>query len=555
MLHPTGSLASFSSRVVVPACARSAWATALRESTLFRRSAIARGYDRSSLASKPFRLLTRPSLLPQYEGDEVEIPYPPTPAGKGSGEGQTASGRVEGRAFVHGKFVDALRKKAKSAPNCLLVEGTVKDLVSCDDSTRVIGVVAALKPSAANPTPAPTTTLYAPLTIIADGCFSRFRPDNAPAPVTRSHFVGLVLEDAELPVPRHGNVILGSQHGPILLYQIGTHETRMLVDVKGKLPSIGDGSLLRHLDDLVPHLPPLLRPSVTASLERSQREGGTHRLRTMPNSWLPARQQGAPGQREGVVVVGDAWNMRHPLTGGGMSVALADVGHLVRILAPSSALPSLDDWEAYAGQIASWHWQRKNLASVVNVMSVALYDLFGAKGSSSPFLYSAPTPSSLRYRPSCRARVAHSERGLRLTFARQTRISRSSVRAASSTSSSEGRPSQDRSHSSRPSRPNRSYLPTTSSSLPSTRSGACSCTRSLSTLVSLDQDLLVCNLFADHACYPFASEGDIEKPASEGRKVVRWTKPSVIEYPFLTIKAFMVVRPMVEVRCSVVHHR
>jgi squalene monooxygenase len=317
----------------------------------------------------------------QYEGDEVEIPYPPAPAGKGTGEGQTASGRVEGRAFVHGKFINALRKKAASAPNCLLIEGTVKDLVSCDDSTRVIGVLAALKPSAANPTPAPTTTLYAPLTIIADGCFSRFRPDNAPPPVTRSHFVGLVLEDAELPVPQHGNVVLGSQHGPILLYQIGTHETRMLVDVKGKLPSIGDGSLLRHLEALVPHLPPLLRPSVTASLERSQREGGTHRLRTMPNSWLPARQQGAPGQREGVIVVGDAWNMRHPLTGGGMSVALADVGHLVRILGSSPALPDLDDWERYAGQIASWHWQRKNLASVVNVLSVALYDLFGAKGT------------------------------------------------------------------------------------------------------------------------------------------------------------------------------
>jgi hypothetical protein len=42
---------------------------------------------------------------------------------------------------------------------------------------------------------------------------------------------------------------------------------------------------------------------------------------------------------------------------------------------------------------------------------------------------------------------------------------------------------------------------------------------------------------------PPLSEGDIEKPVSEGRKVVRWVKPSPLEYPALTIKAFMVVRP------------
>lgn len=69
-----------------------------------------------------------------------------------------------------------------------------------------------------------------------------------------------------------------------------------------------------------------------------------------------------------------------------MSVAFNDVLHLSRILAPSSALPDLDDWYAFSDAIGRWHWERKNLAAVVNVLSVALYDLFGAKGRSSPYL-------------------------------------------------------------------------------------------------------------------------------------------------------------------------
>jgi hypothetical protein len=54
----------------------------------------------------------------------------------------------------------------------------------------------------------------------------------------------VVLKDADLPLKRHGTVCL-TPAGPVLLYQIGdrAEETRMLVDVKGKLPSVADGSL------------------------------------------------------------------------------------------------------------------------------------------------------------------------------------------------------------------------------------------------------------------------------------------------------------------------
>jgi len=44
-------------------------------------------------------------------------------------------------------------------------------------------------------------------------------------------------------------------------------------------------------------------------------------VRSMPNNFLPP----APVDRRGVMCLGDALNMRHPLTGGGMTVAFNDV--------------------------------------------------------------------------------------------------------------------------------------------------------------------------------------------------------------------------------------
>ncbi|CED83144.1 Squalene epoxidase [Phaffia rhodozyma] len=312
-----------------------------------------------------------------YDGHQVEIPYPPCPSGSGSSAGKTPSGRIEGRSFVHGRFVDKLRAKAQSSKNVVMLEGTVKSLLNCPDSSRVIGVSASMK-SAAKDTP--PQSFYAPVTIIADGCFSRFRPTNAPPPVVRSHFVGLVLHDAPLPIPKHGNVLLGSSFGPVLLYQISTRETRMLVDIKGKLPSIGSGALKEYLEQkVVPGMPSEMEACLKDALDKSE-QGGDARLRVMPNSWLPARQQstGKKEDREGCIVIGDAWNMRHPLTGGGMTVAFHDCVHLTNILAPSSSLPDLEDWHEIAPALRNWYWERKNLSTVVNVLSIALYDLFAA---------------------------------------------------------------------------------------------------------------------------------------------------------------------------------
>jgi squalene monooxygenase len=66
-----------------------------------------------------------------------------------------------------------------------------------------------------------------------------------------SHFVGLVLENCNLPYANHGHVILGDP-SPILFYPINSTEIRCLVDVPGqKLPSVGNGDMTHYLKTVV----------------------------------------------------------------------------------------------------------------------------------------------------------------------------------------------------------------------------------------------------------------------------------------------------------------
>ena len=56
-------------------------------------------------------------------------------------------------------------------------------------------------------------------------------------PATKSHFVGVILKGARvLPAHAHGNVALVPGRGPVLMYQIGADEARMLIDVAEPLP-------------------------------------------------------------------------------------------------------------------------------------------------------------------------------------------------------------------------------------------------------------------------------------------------------------------------------
>jgi len=299
-----------------------------------------------------------------YYGNEVRIPYPEG-AGKtvvSDGDADEKSGRrPEGRSFHHGRFISKLRQKAMSCPNVTVVESTVTDLIRSSYNGQVVGVQAT--------TNGRDDYYFGHLTIISDGYASKFRKQFSDRqPVVKSKFWALELIDADLPLPNHGHVILGDG-SPVLLYQIGTHETRALVDVPDNTASAStaNGGVKGHLRNVVlPSLPANVRPSFELALERD-------RLRSMPNSWLPPTTNKTPG----VILLGDAMNMRHPLTGGGMTVALNDAVLLSQLLSPEK-VPHLSNIPVVLKQMEVFHWRRKNLTSVINILAQALYSLFAA---------------------------------------------------------------------------------------------------------------------------------------------------------------------------------
>ncbi|KAF8653239.1 hypothetical protein AX16_004068 [Volvariella volvacea WC 439] len=328
----------------------------------------------------------------------VHIPYPE---------------QEEGRSFHHGRFVMKLREavikgvggRGRSA-NVDVVEGSVTELVE-DAEGRVVGVRVVKKNEGglveengsehvsngdASSSVEEKLTFRATLTIIADGCFSNFRtavlgkPNTTSAANLKSHFIGAVLEDAELPIPNTGTVCLVKGSGPVLLYQIGQKDTRILIDARAPLPA----DLKAHiLTNIVPQLPAQLQAPVRTSLAKD-------RLRRMPNTFLPPLPQtplssvlnpfSTPfSSKKGVFLIGDAWNMRHPLTGGGMTVALNDVVLVTRYIGELVKEGRWTDegvreWSVVERRVLRpWWWERKNYAATINILSVALYDLFGAE--------------------------------------------------------------------------------------------------------------------------------------------------------------------------------
>jgi squalene monooxygenase len=156
-------------------------------------------------------------------GRSVHIPYPKP---------------HEGRSFHHGRFIMRLREAASIAKGVEVIEGTVTELIEGMDK-RFIGVKVTRK--GRDGAVDVKDELRADVTIIADGCFSNFRNtvmgSSAMKPTTKSHFFGAILEDARLPIPNHGTVALVHGYGPVLIYQISSRETRILIDLKNPLPA------------------------------------------------------------------------------------------------------------------------------------------------------------------------------------------------------------------------------------------------------------------------------------------------------------------------------
>ncbi|KAA8900555.1 squalene epoxidase-domain-containing protein [Sphaerosporella brunnea] len=198
----------------------------------------------------------------------------------------TADARREksGRPHLHhGKFVQKLRSAARRTPNVTLLEATAKDILRDEASSEVLG-----------------------LTVSADGYASNFRKRcTTRKPVVRSTSVALQLIDVKLSSPNHGYIIIGN-NPLVLLYQIGTHETWIC-----------------HI--VAPDLPAQIQSALRKAIEAADQ------LPNMPNFFLSAQANDTPE----MILLGDAMNMRHPLTGGGDDRASNDAYLLSHLLSPS----------------------------------------------------------------------------------------------------------------------------------------------------------------------------------------------------------------------------
>ena len=312
-----------------------------------------------------------------FNGTDVVIPYPglddagnvqvSNPQANGSAHSEKKFKRPEGRGFHHGRFIMQLRRACAAHPNISIFETEVTATIKGDSGPEILGVeTRTADPVTGKKKP---DCFFGQLTIIADGYASKFRKQYiGKTPVVKSKFYALELIDCPFPPEGYGHVVIGKAY-PVLLYQIGTHETRALIDVPEKIPEASPekGGVRGYIRNVVlPTLPKHVQPSVEAALADGKIP------KSMPNSYLPPTKQ---IQHPGVIVLGDAMNMRHPLTGGGMTVAFNDAVVLTELL---EDIPNLGDYKAIHNAMREFHWRRKSLSTIINTLAMALYSLFAA---------------------------------------------------------------------------------------------------------------------------------------------------------------------------------
>ncbi|XVF59218.1 hypothetical protein PTKIN_Ptkin07bG0257500 [Pterospermum kingtungense] len=259
---------------------------------------------------------------------------------------------VDWRSFHNGRFIQRMREKAATLPNVRLEQGTVTSLLEKNGTIR--GVQYKTKDCQ-------ELRAYAPLAVVCDGCFSNLR--HSPE------------ENCELPFSNHGHVILADP-SPILFYPISGTEVRCLVNVPGqKVPSIANGEIANYLKTMVaPQYLGLMQECVYFRFHLDAFIAAVDKgnIRTMANRSMPADPHPTPG----ALLMGDAFNMRHPLTGGGMTGALSDIVVLRDLLRP---LHDLHDAASLTKYFESFYTLCKVTCGIYNkYLAGALYKVFSA---------------------------------------------------------------------------------------------------------------------------------------------------------------------------------
>jgi len=272
------------------------------------------------------------------QGDEkITIPYPKS---------------YKGMGLHNGRFLQKIRASALQNESVTQINGKALQLLE-NEQHEIIGV------SYRESLTSEIKSIHAPLTITSDGFFSNFRESlsNNEKTVT-SYFIGLILKDCKMPFPKHGHVFL-SGPTPFICYPISKNEVRLLIDFPGdQLPR--KLLLQDHLDaNVTPYIPDSMRESYEQAIE----EGG---FKVMPNHYMAAK----PIIRKGAVMLGDALNMRHPLTGGGLTAVFSDIQILSAHLL---AMPAFNNIDLIHEKIEAYYRDRQYANANLNILANALY--------------------------------------------------------------------------------------------------------------------------------------------------------------------------------------
>lgn len=264
-----------------------------------------------------------------------------------------------GRGFRNGKFVQGIRNFLQQLPTVTVIEGTVNSFTETE--LAITGICY---------TDANTKVekqIQAPLTIVCDGMFSGFREKlSANEKKVSSYFLGMLLKDCNLPYANHGHVII-AEPSPCLVYPVSSTETRVLIDFPGNEPPKKSEELTAFLRDKIgAQMPSEIKPSYLAAVEEGK-------FKVMPNHLIPAR----PKLKQGAVLLGDSLNMRHPLTGGGMTVAFTDVHALgeriINALTTNEQLSEEKKQWLLTISVEQFYKTRHKQNATVNILADALY--------------------------------------------------------------------------------------------------------------------------------------------------------------------------------------
>jgi squalene monooxygenase len=272
------------------------------------------------------------------QGDEkITIPYPDF---------------YKGMGLHNGRFLQQIRANAFQNESVTQIQGKALQLLK-NERQEIIGI------SYRESLTSEIKSIYAPLTITSDGFFSNFREhlSNNEKSVT-SYFIGLILKDCDMPFPKHGHVFL-SGPTPFICYPISQHEVRILIDFPGdQLPR---KSLIQaHLDaNVTPYIPDCMIDSYNLAFQ----EDG---FKVMPNHYMAAK----PIILKGAVMLGDALNMRHPLTGGGLTAVFSDIQILSTHLL---TMPDFYNTDLIHEKIQAYYQDRQHANANLNVLANALY--------------------------------------------------------------------------------------------------------------------------------------------------------------------------------------